>query len=217
MVGFRPMPWGLQGVMLVAATGFGVGCGSPAESKTAAAAPVADASPEMERYLPLEDGTVFSYDTHSELRNAQGLLIVQVSRPRTGRVDLRMGSRTERLQFVPDGIAYVEGGYLLKAPLTKGSTWRSRTGVVRIENTEETATVPAGKFEGCLRTIEESHDAALPRTVASVYCPHVGLVMVAVDGMTAEGHDRETAVLKSFGPRVDLTTQNATTTTTTDE
>ena len=108
-----------------------VACSSPPAAQAPASAGDSDAKPELERYLPLEDGTVFSYDTVSEQRNAHGLLIVQVSRPRTGRVDLRMGSRTERLQFVPDGIAYVEGGYLLKVPLAKGSTWRSRTGMVR--------------------------------------------------------------------------------------
>jgi len=214
MVGRRSGPGTLQGVVVAAVFGFGAaGCGSPPEPKNSSSVAETDASPEMERYLPLEDGTVFSYDTHSELRNAQGLLIVQVTRPRTGRVDLHMGSRTERLQFVPDGIAYVEGGYLLKAPLTKGNTWRGRTGMVRVESTDEAANVPAGKFVGCLRTVEESRDAALPRTVASLYCPHVGLVMVDVDGMTAEGHDRETAVLKSFGPRVDVTTHSVTTTT----
>jgi hypothetical protein len=172
-----------------------------------------DASPELERYMPLEDGTVFSYDTHSERDNARGILIVQISRPRPGRVDLRMGSRTERLQFVPDGIAYVEGGYLLKAPLSKGATWHSRSGVVRVENTDEIADVPAGKFPGCLRTVEESRDTALARTVSQVYCPHVGLVSVEVEGMTVDGPNKETAVLRSFGPRVDVTSENVTTTT----
>ena len=189
-------------------------CQPKAEAPAPALGPTqADATPEIERYLPLEDGTVFSYDTQSEQNSSRGLLIVQVSRPRTGRVDLRMGSRTERLQFVPDGIAFVVGWFLLKVPLAKGATWRSRNGTVRIESTEEPASVPAGKFEGCLRTVEEAKDAGLARTVSQVYCPHVGLVMVDVEGMTPEGHNRETAVLRSFGPRVDLTQQNVTTTT----
>lgn len=190
-----------------------VACSSTPAAEAPTGVGEGDARPEVERYLPLEDGTVFSYDTLSEQRNAHGLLIVQVTRPRTGRVDLRMGSRTERLQFVPDGIAYVEGGYLLKTPLTKGSTWRSRTGMVRVESTDETATVPAGKFEGCLRTVEEVKTAGLTRNVSSLYCPHVGLVMVDVSGMTPDGQDRETAVLRSFGPRVDVTSHSVTTTT----
>jgi hypothetical protein len=39
--------------------------------------------------------------------------------------------------------------------------------------------------------------------------------MVDVQGMTPDGPNRETAILRSFGPRVDLTnsTQNVTTTT----
>lgn len=191
-----------------------VACGpSTPQAGAAVQAAQVDASPELERYMPLEDGTVFSYDTHSEHDNAHGVLIVQISRPRPGRVDLRMGSRTERLQFVPDGIAYVEGGYLLKTPLTKGATWRSRNGSVRVEGTDETADVPAGKFPGCLRTVEEARDTALTRTVSQVYCPHVGLVSVEVDGMTPDGPNRETAVLRSFGPRVDVTSENVTTTT----
>ena len=191
-----------------------VACGATTPQAGAAVqATQVDASPELERYMPLEDSTVFSYDTHSEHDNAHGILIVQSSRPRPGRVDLRMGSRTERLQFVPDGIAYVEGGYLLKAPLTKGATWRSRNGTVRVEGTDETADVPAGKFPGCLRTVEEARDSAQARTVSQVYCPHVGLVSVEVEGMTPEGPNRETAVLRSFGPRVDVTSENVTTTT----
>lgn len=192
----------------------GAGCApSTADARAPVQTTEVDASPELERYLPLEDGTVFSYDTRSEHDNAHGTLIVQVSRPRPGRVDLRMGSRTERLQFVPDGVVYVDGGYLLKVPLTKGSTWRSRTGTVRVEATDETVTVPAGSFPGCLRTVEASQDAGQGRTVSQTYCPHVGLVSVEVEGMTPEGLNRETAVLRSFGPRVDVTSGNVTTTT----
>jgi hypothetical protein len=201
-------------LLLLAVYAGVTGCApSTPDAKTSSKTTEVDASPELERYLPLEDGTVFSYDTHSEHDNAHGTLIVQISRPRPGRIDLRMGSRTERLELVPDGVAYVDGGYLLKAPLSKGNTWRSRTGTVRVESTDETATVPAGSFPGCLRTVEASTDAALSRTVSQVYCPHVGLVSVVVEGMTAEGPNRETAVLRSFGPRVDVTSENVTTTT----
>src|SRR5689334_2869476 len=95
-----------------------VGCGA---GKPPPAAPVSvpqvNATSEMERYLPLEDGTVFSYDTASESSGAHGTLIVQISRPRQGRIDLRMGAKTERLELAPDGVTYVEGGYLLKAPI----------------------------------------------------------------------------------------------------
>lgn len=197
-----------------------LGCSS---AKPAPAAPIAirepiNARPEIERYLPLENGTVFSYDTASET-GRRGVLIVQISRPRQDRVDLRMGSKTERLELTSDGVAYVEGGYLLKAPLTAGSTWKSKTGTVRVENADETAKVPAGQFEGCVRTLEETRDPGATRTVRTVFCPHVGLVSLDVEATSDRGHERETAVLRSFGPRVDLAPgdSTSTTTTTTDE
>ena len=189
----------------------------PPPPATAVQQPI-DARPEIERYLPLENGTVFSYDTASETGRS-GILIVQISRPRPDRVDLRMGAKTERLEITSDGVAYVEGGYLLKAPLTAGSTWKSKTGTVRVESADETAKVPAGQFEGCVRTLEETRDPGASRVVRTVFCPHVGLVSIDVEATSDRGHERETAVLRSFGPRVDLAPGDATstTTTTTDE
>jgi hypothetical protein len=87
-----------------------VACG-PAP-KPAPATPVLDDKTQSEalRYMPLEPDTVFTYDTQTDGRSEHGLLIVQVSRPREGRADLRMGSKIERLQIEADGIAQVEGG-----------------------------------------------------------------------------------------------------------
>lgn len=187
-------------------------CGSAAPTQTTVATGGGDFRSELERYLPLEDGTVFSYDTASVDSGDKGLLIVQISRPRKGRADLRMGGRTERLELRPDGIAYLEGGYLLKGPLSAETTWRSKTGTVRVANLDEKVTVPAGEFNGCLRTVEETREPGVERTVTSVFCPHVGLVSVDVEGASDEGHQRETAVLKAFGPRVDLSADDVTTT-----
>jgi hypothetical protein len=195
------------------------GCSAaPPSSPATAVRQQVDARPEIERYLPLENGTVFSYDTASET-GRHGVLIVQISRPRQDRVDLRMGAKTERLEITSDGVAYVEGGYLLKAPLTAGSTWKSKSGMVRVESADETVKVPAGQFEGCVRTVEETRDPGVSRSVRTVFCPHVGLVSIDVEATSDRGHERETAVLKSFGPRVDLAPGDATstTTTTTDE
>jgi hypothetical protein len=189
-----------------------VACGAKVDAKAPVQSASDDYQTELERYLPLEDGTVFSYDTSSEDRRDRGLLIVQISRPRKGRADLRMGARTERLEVRPDGIAYLEGGYLLKGPLAATTTWRSKTGTVHVANLDEKITVPAGAFEGCLRTVEETREPGVNRTVTSVYCPHVGLVSVDVEGASDQGLQRETAVLKSFGPRVDLASTDVTTT-----
>jgi hypothetical protein len=187
-------------------------CGGAPPAETAVAAKGGDFQTELERYLPLQDGTVYSYDTASEDRHDKGLLIVQISRPRKGRADLRMGGRTERLELRPDGIAYLEGGYLLKGPLSAATTWRSKTGTVRVTNLDEKVTVPAGEFNGCLRTVEETREPGVERTVTSVFCPHVGLVSLDVEGASNDGHARETAVLKSFGSRVDLSSDDVTTT-----
>jgi len=189
-----------------------VACGGAPPPETAVATKGGDFQTELERYLPLEDGTVYSYDTASEDRSDKGLLIVQIFRPRKGRADLRMGGRTERLELRPDGIAYLEGGYLLKGPISAAQTWRSKTGTVRVANLDEKVTVPAGEFNGCLRTVEETREPGVERTVTSVFCPHVGLVSLDVEGASGEGHQRETAVLKSFGPRVDLSSDDVTTT-----
>jgi hypothetical protein len=187
-------------------------CGGPPPAETVTTTKGGDFHTELERYLPLEDGTVYSYDTASEDSHDKGLLIVQISRPRKGRADLRMGGRTERLELRPDGIAYLEGGYLLKGPLSAANTWRSKTGTVRVTNLDEKVTVPAGEFNGCLRTVEETREPGVERTVTSVFCPHVGLVSLAVEGASDDGHQRETAVLKAFGPRVDLSSEDVTTT-----
>jgi len=112
----------------------------------------------------------------------------------------------------------VEGGYFLKAPIEKGLTWKSKTGNVRLDGVDESVTVPAGHFEGCLRTVEETRDPGVYRVVRTTICPHVGLVGLDVEATTDAGHERETAVLKSFGPRVDIGSgDNTTTTTTTDD
>jgi hypothetical protein len=201
----------MQAILALAIPIFVSGCGAgPSKIKTPTLSE-ADAQTEVSRFLPLEDGTVFSYDTATEDSTAKGILIVQISRPRSGRVDLRMGAHTERLEFVPGGVAYVEGGFLLKAPLEQGRSWKGRSGTVRVASVDEHANVPAGPFDGCVRTVEETPDAASSKTVTSVYCPHVGLVSVDVEAATNEGHQRETAVLKSFGPRVDVTAEPVTT------
>lgn len=190
-----------------------VACASSPKPAPAAPEPGDKTESEALRFMPLEPDTVFTYDTQTEGRTEHGLLIVQISRPREGRADLRMGSRTERLQIEPDGIAQMEGGYLLKAPFTVGSTWKSKSGTVRVLAADEEITVPAGHFTGCLRTVEESRVGGATRSVTSVYCSHVGLVSLDAQGGSGELYGHETAVLKAFGPRVDLTSTDVTTTT----
>ncbi|HEX4478619.1 MAG TPA: hypothetical protein VH142_26235 [Polyangiaceae bacterium] len=167
----------------------------------------------VERLMPLEDRTVYTYDTKSENSAEHGVLIVQISRPRPDRADLRMGSRIERLQLEPGAITFVEGGYLLKAPIAKGSRWHSKFGIVEVVDADEQIDVPAGRFVGCVRTVEREDGTGASKQVTSVYCPHVGLVLLDAQAVGDQGLNRETAVLKSFGARVDLTNHEVTTTT----
>jgi len=166
---------------------------------------------EAVTFMPLEHDTVFSYDTQTDA-GEKGILVLQVSRPRGERVDLKVGSHVERLQIDSLGIAYVQGGYLLKSPLTAGATWRSKAGTVRVDAVDQAVTVPAGTFKGCLRTVEESRDPTASKVVRSVYCPHVGLVSLDVEGTSDSGYEHQVVSLRSFGPRVDLGSPGVTTT-----
>lgn len=181
------------GVALVAAACSGAGTGaSPASS---AAAPAGS----LERYLPLKDGMVFSYDTLAEGSGERGILVLRVRRPRPDRAEL-IGGRTERLDFAPNAITYATGGTLLQQPLTVGSTWKGRSGTVRLVNVDRRVEVPAGTFTGCLETLEEAPELK----VTTVFCPEVGIVSIEAEGAVQEDYQREVARLRYFGPAVDL-------------
>jgi hypothetical protein len=98
------------------------------------------------------------------------------------------------------GIRFVDGGYLLKPPLSESSSWEGRFGIVRVTAMDEEVTVPAGQFAGCARTQEKGSGARASWHVTSTYCPQVGLV--TLDLQREEG-TRELAVLRTFGPRFD--------------
>jgi len=154
---------------------------------------------EAQLYMPLENGTVYSYDTRTQ-SGEHGVMTIQVLHATRGQVDVAVGGRTERLISLVDGIRLAEGGYYLKSPLTKDHSWEGRLGTVRVADTQEELSVPAGHFTGCVRTIEEARELRAKQTISSVYCPHVGLVMLDVK---LSGKGNETAVLRSFGPRID--------------
>lgn len=192
-----------------------VSCGHPGPAEQPIRIVAQEGLPtEALQFMPLEDGTVYAYDSSSD-SGEHGVLMMQISRPRAGRADLKIGSRVERLQVDADGISYVEGGFLLKPPLSRGAEWKSRSGSVRITETDLPVRVPAGDFQGCLRTVEEIRDTHRSKIVTSTYCPHVGLVTMEVVGDTDRGRGHETATLRSFGPRVELMRERDTTTTTT--
>lgn len=158
---------------------------------------------DAEIYMPLEDGTVFTYETTSTDGSAPGIYTVQVLRPMGNRVNLKAGGKSQHLQVGPDGIAFIGGGYLLRAPVQRGRSWHGEGGDVQVVEVGREISVPAGKFTGCIRTVERG--AASARAIEAVYCPRVG--MVSLDVEERNGAHR-VASLKSHGARVDVVPRN---------
>jgi hypothetical protein len=129
---------------------------------------------------------------------------MRVTRPRTERVDITLGGRTQRLELRPDGIAITTGGYVLKTPLSAGASWKGQFGQVTVTAMDAMVKVPAGQFVGCVQTVEEAVSRATSKKVTSTFCPDVGLVSLDVEAVGDEGLAHERAVLRSFGKPVDL-------------
>jgi hypothetical protein len=169
----------------------------------AANAPRAQRGEELSAHvlLPLEHDTVFSYLTSNDA-GEQGMMVLQVRRPRPDLAELDVAGRVQRLDVAPGSVMHAGGGYLLKDPIVEGATFRGAFGDVRIAVVGHTVEVPAGKFEGCVVTLEES---AQPfKRAESTYCPEVGLVALVVEASGEDDALRVETRLKSHGPRVQL-------------
>src|ERR1051325_7373105 len=141
----RPLPAPV--LLLAAATGLS-GCGSSATRPTDTVYLEEDEPSEAQRFMPLEEGTVYAYDTKNG-KGERGVMTIQVRRAKQGEIDLVVGGRTEHLAAHADGIRYASGGYFLKSPLSADNVWEGRFGVVRVAGTGESVKVPAGPFNGC--------------------------------------------------------------------
>jgi hypothetical protein len=176
------------------------GCGSNRAAQKDTTYLTVDENNELEKYMLFEDGMVYRYRTTTGA-GERGVMTIQVKLEGRGRVDLRVGGRTERLRIEAGGIRYVDGGYFLKAPLTADNSWDGRFGVVKVAAIDQEVSVPFGHFTGCVRTEEHSRGAVgSVRTITSIFCPSVGLVSFEVQG---EGQVREVAALEHYGPRID--------------
>lgn len=152
---------------------------------------------DVDRFLPLRDGVVYEYDTRAS-SGRPGTMTIQIENTDATHVELAFGGRRESLVVGADGARYVEGGYLLKTPLTLGNSWDGRNGVERVVAKDVAVTVPAGHFDGCIRT-EENDRSRTSSTTDSVFCPHVGLVLLEVKSNLVH----ESAALRRFGLRTD--------------
>jgi hypothetical protein len=169
-----------------------------------AEAPAAVTLQGVQVYLPLEDGTVFSYETRVEPSGEQGLLVLEVRRRHPDAAELVVAGRSQRLSVRADALELVTGGYLLKEPLSSGAEFRGNFGTVRITRVGFAASVPAGKFDDCVETVESTETQTASRVTTTIYCARVGIVSRTSEAETEEGQARESMKLRSFGKKFDL-------------
>ncbi len=181
---------------------FGLGCAKPPEP-TERPHPPARVG-ELFVYAPLEAGTVLAYRTSSEGSGERGLIVWRVRRPREGLIELDDGGHVERLEVEPNALRHATGGYWLKAPLRQGACWPGRGGEVCVKSLERSVEVPAGTFTDCLETEELRGNEATGMRTLTVFCPHVGMVLLEVEGWAVGTVALERAELESYGPAVDI-------------
>jgi hypothetical protein len=191
---------GVAGALGVAGCGAGT---DPAVAPSAWVAPSegkrgVSSGSALERYFPLVDGNLYQYVTTDE-QGDQGMLFARVYRadPRGG--ELRFPKRSKRFEYAADGLVVHSGtetGYVLKLPLEVGATWRGEHGGhTVITSLDASLQVAAGRFAGCLQTVEERLGDR-PVRYTTTFCPDVGVVEIDAVGGTQLDH----AELKSYGP-----------------
>jgi len=167
-----------------------------------AAATTASPSVEgVERWLPLKNATVYAYDTVSEPSGEKGMLVLEVRRARTSMVELSVAGRVQRVEVDATGIRHVTGGWLLKEPPTLGARWKGDFGAVEVTAIDRQVSVPAGKFTGCLETVESLAGADFNKRTTTVYCSGVGIATRRTEVESNEGNGVESLNLRSFGPK----------------
>ena len=178
-----------------------LGCSSaPAKAPPAPRA----AAGELERFMPLVDDTVYSYETFSEGSGERGVLVLRVRRPRPELAELDVAGRVQRLSVSPSGLELASGGYLLLAPLREGAEWLGDFGKVRITSVNRTSEVPAGRFTGCLETVEELVSSEVKKRTKTLFCPDVGITQRETEGEAGGQVAHERIALKNFGKAFSL-------------
>jgi hypothetical protein len=155
-------------------------------------------------YAPLEANTVLAYATYAEDSGNQGMIIWQVRRPREGLIELVAGDKVERLEVEPNALRHSTGGYWLKAPLELGACWPGRNADVCIKSLDRSVEVPAGRFTSCMETEELRGNEETGARTTTVFCPHVGMVLLEVEAWAAGTGALERAELRSYGRAVDI-------------
>lgn len=198
MIQMRKLALSLSGLGLLLA-----GCGGvPA----VADAPGATRIDGIERYFPLADGMVYTYEVTREPIGVGDRVLIKVRRSTPQHATLLTGSRTRALTIQLGSIQRDGAGYVLREPLSVGAQWPGENGgKTRVVDINARVTVPAGTFSGCVKTVEDVGAEGESR-VESVFCPDVGIAQLVVH----ESHGSSTAVqrfqLLTYGPPVDLST-----------
>jgi hypothetical protein len=154
----------------------------------------------LERYFPIVHGNLWHYDTASD-EGERGRLLVRARRTSATEGELVTPGGTRRIAYTTEGVGLLGlSVYVLKAPLAAGTSWTGEhRGRARIEAANVSVTVPAGRFDGCVVTVEE-RGGDVPVRYTTTFCPDVGIVVLDVE--TGRAHER--AELRSYGPPVNL-------------
>lgn len=174
-------------------------CGSQKPPQAATTGPQGPLT--LEELMPLEDDTVSSFETENDLGET-GMFVLEINRPRPSTAELSIAGDVQRLIIEKKGISRARGGYLLRVPFEEGATFRGAFGTVTLSKVNHEHEVPAGRFDRCVTTVEES--TRPPKRATSVFCSEVGLVELVVEGAGDADVLRLEARLKTHGPRVDL-------------
>jgi hypothetical protein len=124
------------------------GCGGKEEAKSpdgSIGGPVTD----VQRLMPLEHNTVFSYATTAQ-DGTTGIYVIEVARPRTTMAELKIAGKVMRRYISADGIQVPGGGYVLRSPLSADAEWVGEFGAVSVKSMSRSIKVPAGDFGNCV-------------------------------------------------------------------
>jgi hypothetical protein len=174
-------------------------CGGPDQAKSpdgSVGGPVTD----VERLLPLQHNTVFSYVTTDQAGNT-GIYVMEVARPRSTMAELKVAGNVFRRYISADGIQAAGGGYVLHAPLGEDAEWKGEFGAVSVKSMSRSIKVPAGDFGNCVETLESVDTPAFTKNATSVFCPGIGMVYYLIEGEQSGVKVSQKLELKSFGPR----------------
>jgi hypothetical protein len=157
---------------------------------------------QMELFFPLHDGHLYTYQLTGGTE-APEMFMVRVKRLGPSIAQLITGTSVKVLTITPEAVRREGYGTVLQAPLQPGASWQGDKGLVRVAQTDATLEVPAGRFTGCVKTVEEVGGDARG-TIETHFCPEVGIARIQVQQWQGDAQASQTVELRSFGAPMDL-------------